>query len=123
MINFEKYSKILPYVAWKLNLYPLLFDNDDFVDIKIEYLEYSRIYLIEFYYNDSKYRGNFVYRNDFYSHDVKNKKHVFVLKSKDTSFMMCNDFFSYKYTWRDLPKLCHFWHDYVNDSFYNCVTS
>lgn len=121
MIDFSKHSLFLPFVAYKLNIYPAAFDVDDFIDIKIEYSEYCYDFKIYFYYTSLKCRAYFVYRNDFYEECKKDEKFCFTLKSTDDSFHIFMEETFYSCRWRHLPKLTYFWKDFINKSFFDRI--
>lgn len=121
MIDFSKHSLFLPFVAYKLNIYPAAFDVEDFIDIEIEYSEYCHNFKINFYYTSLKCRAYFVYRNDFYEECKKDNKLCFTLKSTDVSFNVFMEETFYSCRWRHLPKLTYFWKDYINESFFERI--
>ena len=121
MIDFSKHSLFLPFVAYKLNIYPAAFDVEDFIDIEIEYSEYCRNFKINFYYTSLKCRAYFVYRNDFYEEYKRDNKLCFTLTSTDISFHIFMEETFYSCIWRHLPKLTYFWKDYINESFFKRI--
>lgn len=123
MIDFLKHSKLLPFIAYKLNIYPAAFDVDEFIDVDIYYSTYCKRANINFYYKSLKCRGFFVYRDDFVEEVKEGDRYRITLRNVDMIFALYTSDIEYRHLWSDLPKLTYFWHDFINDSFFKRITT